>query len=43
VFEDLQAILMIAISNKKVQQKVINYTLDNVDIFREFVIKSREN
>lgn len=43
MFEDLQAILMIAISNKKVQQKVINYTLDNVDIFREFVIKSREN
>jgi len=39
IFEDLQAVLMIAISNKKAQQKVIDYILENSKIFRESVIK----
>ncbi len=40
VFEDLWAVLMIAISDKKAQQKVIDYILDNINIFRESVINS---
>jgi len=43
VFEDLQAVLMIAISNKKAQQKVIDYIFENVNIFRESIIKSKKN
>jgi len=42
VFEDLEVILMIAISNKKAQQRVINHIINNINVFRESVIKSKE-
>jgi len=39
VFDDLRSVLMIAISDKKVQQKVINYIMENINIFRQTIIE----
>ena len=35
VFEDLKAVLVIAISGKRAQQKVINFILNNIDNFKK--------
>ena len=37
VFEDLQSILMIAMSDKKDQQKMINFIVDNINVYREYL------
>ena len=37
IFEDLKSVLMIAISNKKAQQKVINFIIENIGTFRGYL------
>lgn len=42
IFEDLKSVLIVALSNKKAQQKVINFIIKNIGMFRETVIKYKE-
>jgi len=37
VFEDLKSVLVIAIGGKKAQQKVIDYIIENVENYREYL------
>ncbi len=37
VFDDLHAVLLIAISGKKAQQKVINFIRENINSYREYL------
>ncbi len=37
VFDDLRAVLVIAFSNKKAQQKVIDFIIKNINYFRTYL------
>jgi len=39
VFEDLQAVLIVAISDKKTQQKTINSILSRINEYRKYLIE----
>jgi len=39
IFEDLKSVLIVALSNKKAQQKVIDFIIKNIKTFRETIIK----
>ena len=43
VFEDLKAVLIIAISDKKAQQKTINSILLKINEYREYLIELLKN
>ena len=44
VYDDLQAVLVVAISGKKNQQATINHIIDNFDEYKEYLQESlREN
>mgnify|MGYP001560534328 CR=1 FL=1 len=43
IFDDLNAILMVGISDKKTQQKEIDFISRNINSFRETVIKAKNN
>lgn len=42
VFDDLKAVLMIAISGKKAQQKIIDFIIENINNYRDY-LKERMN
>ena len=39
VYDDLQAVLVVAISGKKYQQTTINYIIDNFDEYKQYLEK----
>jgi len=43
IFDDLNSVLMVALSDKKAQQKVIDFIIKNINTFRETVIKFKNN
>jgi len=43
IFEDLKVVLIVSISNKKIQQKVIDSTLKRINEFREEVKNLMDN
>jgi len=43
IFDDLKAVLMVAVSNKKAQQKVIDYIIENINVFRKTVLEFKNN
>lgn len=43
IFDDLHSVLMIATSDKKAQQKVIDFIIDNVNNYRENLKKLMDN
>lgn len=43
IFEDLESVLMIATSDKKAQQKVIDFIIDNVNNYRGYLKKLMNN
>lgn len=43
IFDDLNSVLMVAISNKKAQQKVINFIIKNINNFRETVVRYKSD
>jgi|TARA_Y100000310_G_C20332323_1_gene645886 mRNA-degrading endonuclease RelE of RelBE toxin-antitoxin system len=43
IFEDLKTILIIAISNKKAQQKTIDSIRSNLNNYRNYVIKYKDD
>ena len=43
VFDDLQAVLIIALSDKKAQQKVIDFIIENINYFRNYLKELLDN
>ena len=43
IFDDLNAILIIAISNKKAQQKEIDFAKDNINNYKEYLRRLLSN
>ena len=42
MYEDLQSVLVVAISRKKNQQATINHIIDNFDEYKEYLEKTIE-